>query len=139
MYCSEAKVEVRYGETDQMGVVYHANYIIYMEVGRVQLMKDLGFVYADLEDIGYVSPVMDLQVSYKAALRYGQTVTVRTWIEKHERVRTTYGYEILHEDGTVAATATSVHALVTKDGLRPVALRKVAPEWDAAYVKAAKQ
>lgn len=133
MYCSEAKLDVRYGETDQMGVVYHANYIIYMEVGRVQLMKDLGFVYADLEDIGYVSPVMDLQVSYKAALRYGQTVTIRTWIEKHERVRTTYGYEILHEDGTVAATAQSVHILAHKDTLRPVSLSKIDPAWDAKY------
>lgn len=139
LFTSEAKVEVRYGETDQMGVVYHANYIVYLELGRTQLIHDLGYSYAELEDIGYVSPVMDLTISYKAALRYGQTATVRTWIEKHERVRTTYGYEILHEDGTVAATASSVHALVTKEGLRPVALKKIAPDWHDTYAKVAKQ
>ena len=76
---------------------------------------------------------MDLSISYKAAMHYGQVATVRTWVEKHDRIRTTYGYEILHEDGTVAATAQSVHILAHKDTLRPVSLSKIDPAWDAKY------
>ena len=104
MFVSEKQIEIRYAETDQMGVVYHANYVVWMEIGRTQLLEDLGFNYAKLEEQGYVSPVMDLSVQYKKAMRYGQTATVRTWVESHSKLRTTYGYEILHEDGSVAAT-----------------------------------
>lgn len=135
MHISEKQIEIRYAETDQMGVVYHANYIIWLEIGRAQLIHDLGFAYTKLEDEGYLSPVIDVSIQYKAALRYGQIATVRTWIESHSRLRTTYGYEVLHEDGTVAATAKTVHTLVRKDNFRPISLSKVDPAWDAAYIE----
>lgn len=138
MFISETQVEIRYAETDQMGVVYHANYLIWCEIGRTQIVKDLGFNYAELEEAGYLSPVMDFSIQYKAAMRYGQTATVRTWIEEHTKLRTTYGYEILHEDGTVAVTAKSIHILVKKENFRPVSLKKVDPAWDAKYAEAAK-
>lgn len=114
MFISEKEIEVRYAETDQMGVVYHANYLVWMEIGRTSLIQDLGFTYAGLESDGYLAPVIDLSIQYKASMRYGEKAIVRTWIEKHEKLRTTYGYEILHEDGTVAATGTSEHVLVKK-------------------------
>ena len=138
MFVSEKQVEVRYAETDQMGVVYHANYVIWCEIGRTQLVKDLGFDYAELERSGYVSPVLDLSVQYKKALRYGQTATVRTWVESHGRLRTTYGYEILHEDGSIAATAKSQHTLVHKETFRPIALRKIDEAWDKKYTEVAR-
>lgn len=133
MFISEKEIEIRYAETDQMGVVYHANYLVWLEIGRTALIQDLGFTYAGLEERGYLSPVTDLSIQYKAAMRYGQVAKVRTWVESHGRIRTTYGYEILHEDGTVAATATSEHVLVNKEKFRPVSLRKIDPEWDAKY------
>lgn len=133
MYISEKEIEIRYAETDQMGVVYHANYLVWMEIGRTAIIKELGFTYAGLEKEGYLSPVIDLSIQYKAAMRYGQTATVRTWIESHGKLRTSYGYEILHEDGTVAATAMTEHVLVKKDSFRPVSLRKIDPVWDAKY------
>ncbi len=139
MFVSEKQIEIRYAETDQMGVVYHANYIIWMEIGRSQLVNDAGFEYAQLEQDGYVSPVMDLSISYKAAMYYGQVATVRTWVEKHDRLRTTYGYEISHEDGTIAAIAQSVHILAHKDTLRPVSLSKIDPAWDAKYKEIARE
>jgi len=134
MFISEKEIEVRYAETDQMGVVYHANYLVWMEIGRTALIQDLGFTYAGLEADGYLAPVIDISVQYKASMRYGEKAVVRTWIEKHEKLRTTYGYEILHEDGTVAATGTSEHVLVKKDNFRPVPLRKIDPAWDAKYM-----
>lgn len=133
MFISEKEIEVRYAETDQMGVVYHANYLVWMEIGRTKLIEDLGYTYAGLEAEGYLSPVIDLSIQYKASMKYGQKATVRTWIESHGRLRTVYGYEILHEDGKIAAAATSEHVLVKKESFRPVSLAKVDPEWDAKY------
>ncbi|WP_432355541.1 acyl-CoA thioesterase [Sporosarcina sp. A2] len=138
MFISEKEIEIRYAETDQMGVVYHANYLVWMEIGRTKLIEDLGFTYAGLEADGYLSPVTDLSIKYKAAMRYGATATVRTWIESHGKLRTSYGYEIVHADGTVAATATSEHVVVRKDTFRPVSLRKIDPIWDAKYAEIAK-
>ncbi|SIT81069.1 acyl-CoA thioesterase [Edaphobacillus lindanitolerans] len=139
MHISETTVEVRYAETDQMGVVYHANYLVWMEIGRTALIRDIGFSYAGLEEKGYLSPVIDLNISYKQPMRYGDTAVIRTWIEQHGRLRTTYGYEIAHPDGTVAATGSSVHTLVHKESFRPVALRKIDPEWEAKYIEIAKE
>ena len=77
-----------------MGIVYHANYLIWMEVGRTALIKELGFSYAQLEADGVLAPVVDLQVQYKKPLLYGETATVHTWIEEYNGVKTVYGYEI---------------------------------------------
>lgn len=138
MFISEKEIEVRYAETDQMGVVYHANYVIWLEIGRTQLIKDLGFSYAGLEKDGYISPVTNVNVHYKTSVTYGETVTIRTWIESHGKLRTTYGYEIVHRDGTIASIATSEHVVVKKDSFRPVSLKKIDPVWDAKYAEVAK-
>lgn len=135
LFISEKEIEVRYAETDQMGVVYHANYLVWMEIGRTALIEDLGFRYAQLEADGYLAPVIDLSIQYKKATKYGETATVRTWIESHGKLRTVYGYEILHEDGSVAATARTEHTLVRKDNFRPVPLSKIDPAWDAKYLE----
>jgi len=74
-----------------------------------------------------------LSIQYKSSMKYGQKAIVRTWIESHGRLRTVYGYEIVHEDGTIAATAMSEHVVVKKESFRPVSLSKVAPQWDAKY------
>ena len=137
MFKSEKEIEIRYAETDQMGVVYHANYLVWMELGRTQLVKDLGFDYAGLEERGYLSPVLDLSVQYKKAMRYGQVATIRTWIHEHGKLRTTYAYEILHEDGSIAATGKSMHTLIQKENFRPVSLSRVDAVWDAKYKEVA--
>ncbi len=133
MYISEKEIEIRYAETDQMGVVYHANYLIWLELGRTKLIEDLGFTYAGMESEGFLSPVTDISIQYKAALRYGDKAFVKTWVESHGRLRTTYGYEVVHGDGTLAAKATSEHVVVKKETFRPVPLAKVDAAWDAKY------
>ncbi len=139
MVISEQKIPVRYAETDQMGVVYHANYLVWMEIGRTGLISDLGFSYADLEKEGILAPVIDIQASYKNPARYGETVTVKTWIEAYDGLRITYGYEIYKENGELSATGKSVHVCVRKDNFRPLSIRKKLPEWHEAYEKAKKQ
>lgn len=138
MFVSEKEIEVRYAETDQMGVVYHANYLIWMEIGRTRLIQDLGFTYNELEADGYVSPVTDLNIQYKKAVKYGDRPTIRTWVESHGKLRTVYGYEIMHEDGTLAATAQSEHVVIRKDNQRPVSLSKIHPTWNAKYMEIAR-
>lgn len=138
MLVSTKEIEVRYAETDQMGVVYHANYLVWMEVGRTALIEDLGFSYAQMERDGIISPVLDIQASYKKPLRYGEKAMVKTWIEEYDGIRVTYGYEISKEDGELAVCGFSKHACVVKDSFRPISIKKKFPAWHEAYEKAKK-
>lgn len=133
MLVSDKKIEVRYAETDQMGIVYHANYVIWLEIGRTQLIKDLGFNYAEMEADGILSPVIDIQVSYKKPLRYGETATVKTWIESYDGLRVVYGYEILTGNEELAVSARSSHVCVKKESFRPISIKRLFPEWHEAY------
>ncbi|WP_066288359.1 acyl-CoA thioesterase [Bacillus sp. FJAT-29937] len=139
MLVSTREIEVRYAETDQMGVVYHANYLIWMELGRTQLIKDLGFNYAEMEKDGIISPVLDIQASYKKPLHYGENAIVKTWIEEYDGLRVSYGYEIYTEDGEIAVTGISKHVCVKKETFRPISVKKHYPIWHEAYEKAKKQ
>ncbi|TFE02922.1 acyl-CoA thioesterase [Jeotgalibacillus salarius] len=132
MLTAKKEIEVRYAETDQMGVVYHANYLVWMEIGRTSLIEKMGFKYSDMENEGILAPVMDVNISYKSPVKYGDTVTIHTWMEHYDGLRTHYGYEILLENGKIAATALTKHVCVKRDNFRPVLIRKFFPEWHEA-------
>jgi acyl-CoA thioester hydrolase len=136
MFVSEKHVEVRYAETDQMGVVYHANYLVWFELGRTQLIKDLGFDYGEMERQGALSPVVDLQISYKKSLKYGQKAIVKTSIKSVGPIRVVYSYEVFNEDGDLCSTGESTHVLVSKDTFKPLKFKKEFPKWYEAYEKA---
>jgi acyl-CoA thioester hydrolase len=133
VHISEKEIEVRYAETDQMGVVYHANYLIWMELGRTKLIEDLGFRYADMEKQGVISPVMDLEINYKSPVRYGEKVKIKTWIENYDGLRVIYGYEIHNESNQLSVTGFSKHVCVKKENFRPISIRKRFPDWHKAY------
>ncbi|TDQ39753.1 acyl-CoA thioesterase [Aureibacillus halotolerans] len=133
MHKTTSRIQIRYGETDQMGVVYHANYVIYLEIGRTDFLASLGFKYNEMEESGYVSPVLSIDVHYKKALRYGDTATVYTWLEAYDGLKMTYGYTIVNENGETAVAAKSVHLCVTREGFRPVRVRTAFPELNKAY------
>ncbi|MBT2684913.1 thioesterase family protein [Bacillus sp. ISL-37] len=139
MKISSREIEVRYAETDQMGVVYHANYLVWMELGRTQLIKELGFNYAEMEKDGIISPVLDIQASYKKPLRYGETATIKTWVEEYDGIRSVYKYEIFNGEGELALTGSSKHVCVKKDSFRPISLKRSYPDWHEAYLKAMKK
>ncbi|WP_106497527.1 acyl-CoA thioesterase [Lentibacillus sp. Marseille-P4043] len=128
-------IEVRYQETDQMGVVYHANYLVWFEIGRTKYIESLGLNYADMEGDNVVSPVTDAQISFKKPVRYGEDAVVETWLEKYDGLRTVYGYQIIDEQGNVAVSGTTKHVIVKKDSFRPLSLRKAFPDWHDAYSK----
>ncbi|WP_339163255.1 thioesterase family protein [Siminovitchia sp. FSL W7-1587] len=136
---AHTNIEVRYAETDQMGVVHHSNYIIWMEVGRTQLMKDLGFSYAEMEKSGVLAPIIDVHVSYKKPLTYGEEATIQTWIEEYDGFKVVYGYVVLNKDGEIAVSGTTAHVCVKKETFRPVRLSKIFPDWHDAYERAKKK
>lgn len=128
-------IEVRYQETDQMGVVYHANYLVWFEIGRTKFIEHLGFKYAEMEAHNVVSPVTNVNISYKQPVKYGDRVYVDTWIENYNGIRTVYGYNILKEDETIVVTGTTEHVIVNKKTFRPLSLRKAFPDWHQAYLQ----
>ncbi|MBU9712371.1 acyl-CoA thioesterase [Evansella tamaricis] len=135
MVISSATIPVRYAETDQMGVVYHANYLIWCEIGRTTLIEDLGFKYADMEREGVLSPVTSLNMNYKFPAKYGESVIVQTWIEEYNGIRVKYGYEIRNGKDQVCLTGTSEHVCVDKETFRPISIKKHFPEWHEVYEK----
>ncbi|GGA62192.1 acyl-CoA thioesterase [Ornithinibacillus halotolerans] len=128
-------IEVRYQETDQMGVVYHANYLVWFEIGRTKFIENLGLQYTEMEKNNIVSPVIDAQISYKKPTKYGEKVFVETWIEKYDGLRTVYNYEVLNDEGEIKVTGSTKHVIVNKDSFRPLSLKRAYPRWHELYLK----
>ena len=133
MLFNHTEVEVRYKETDQMGVVHHSNYLVWFEIGRTNFIKQIVLNYAEMESGDVVSPVIDVQISYKKPARYGDTVTVETWLDYYDGIRTTYRYNVKDKDEQLLVTGTTVHVVVNKKSFKPVLLRKYHPDWHETY------
>ncbi len=114
---NEARIRVRYAETDQMGVVYHSNYIIWMEVGRVELLRQLGFTYKEMErqDKCHIA-VVDVKCRFKAPALYDDEILVRTHLKNVRESLIHFGYDILRAtDGTLLAEGETTHIVVGED------------------------
>ncbi len=124
---SETLVRVRYKDTDQMGVVYYANYFIWFEVGRTEFMRALGMSYKDMEHNELYLPVIEAYCKYKHPARYDDQLKVITRLQFLQEVRLGFQYEIiLAETGELLAQGETSHAFVNKNG-KPVVLRKQSP------------
>jgi acyl-CoA thioester hydrolase len=124
---TETEIVVRYAETDQMGIVHHSNYAVWFEAARTDFTDQLGYRYADMEASGILLPLTDLQCSFKKPARYGQTVVIRTRIERLTGVRIIFAYEVLdRETGELLATGETRHAWTGRD-LKPLNLKKKKP------------
>ncbi|HIG12756.1 MAG: thioesterase family protein [bacterium] len=109
----ETDLRVRYSETDQMGVVHHANYLAYIEEARTLMMETLGLDYAELEASGIGLPVRQIEVRYRQAAYFGDELLVRTWVAGMRAASVTFEYELLRPaDGVLIATAKSELACV---------------------------
>lgn len=120
MFEHQISVRVRYGETDQMGVVYHGNYPQYMEMGRVEWLRALGISYKELEESGCILPVINLTIQYKKPAVYDQEITVVTRLKKIPTVRISFDYEIRSENGDILALAETDLAFLDRDTRRPM-------------------
>ena len=117
-----AHIRVRYAETDQMGVVYHGNYFAWFEVGRVELLRQLGWSYKTLEEDGVNLPVIEATCQYRHPARYDDELEIRTAGRMASPLRVEFTYELVRmADARVLATARTVHVPVTPGG-RPCRL-----------------
>jgi acyl-CoA thioester hydrolase len=121
------EIRVRYSETDQMGIVYHANYLAWFEVGRTEWLRNLGRTYRDLEAEGLRLPVTEVGCKYHQSARYDDLVRVTTWIESYRKVRLRFGYEVHREDGALLVSGFTEHVFVGAEG-QVVRLPKTHPE-----------
>jgi len=112
----ESRLRVRYAETDQMGVVYHANHFIWFEIGRVELLRQLGFSYRDMEEHdGCFIAVVDARCRYKLPARYDDELIVRTHLTNVRESVVHFGYELLRADGAFLAEGETTHVVTNSE------------------------
>ena len=116
----EITIRVRYAETDRMGLLHHANYFVYFEQGRTELLRKRGMTYRDMEDAGHLLVIVDLGCKFKRPAYYDDVLTLRTTVERVTHVKIVHKYEVLR-DGLLLAEGQSTLACVDREG-RPQAL-----------------
>lgn len=115
MSTSEITIRVRYAETDRMGLLHHANYLVYFEQGRTELLRSQGLTYRELEDTGYLLVLTKVEVRYKSPAYYDDVLTLRTKVVRTTSVRVDHEYEVIRE-GVVLAEGSTTLACVNRDG-----------------------
>src|SRR6516164_3697377 len=120
MLTGETTIRVRYAETDRMGLLHHANYLVYFEQSRTELLRTMGFTYKDLEDQGFLLVLTKVEVRYKKPAFYDELLTVRTIVERTTSVRIDHRYEVYRGKELIAEGGSTL-ACVDRTG-RPQAL-----------------
>jgi acyl-CoA thioester hydrolase len=115
MLTGEIEVRVRYAETDRMGLLHHANYLVYFEQARTELLRQSGRTYKDLEDEGFYLVVVRLEVKYKRPAHYDDVLTICTTVTRTTPIRIEHKYEVLCA-GALLAEGASTLACVGADG-----------------------
>ena len=122
---SVSRVRVRYAETDKMGVVYHANYFVWFEVGRTDLLRSAGWTYREMESDGFSLPVIEAHCEYKQPARYDDELEIRTTAMLASPARVAFDYEVVRsadaQTPVTLVTGRTVHATIDRDG-RPCRL-----------------
>lgn len=119
----EVQIRVRYAETDRMGLLHHANYLIYFEQARTELLRAKGVSYRDIEDGGYFLVVVKVEIKYKSPAKYDDVLTIKTKVTRSTPVRIEHHYTV-YRDRTLLVEATTTLACVDKQGKL-----QAMPEW----------
>jgi len=117
---NDISFRVRYGETDQMGVVYHGNYPQYLEMGRVEWLRVLGISYKEMEENGIILPVISLNIKFLKSAVYDDLIRVRTILKKKPVVRIEFDYQIFNETNELLAEANTVLAFMDSNKNKPI-------------------
>jgi acyl-CoA thioester hydrolase len=118
-FTHDETIRVRYGETDQMGVVWHGAYIAYFEDARTGALRALGHSYREIEATGVMMPVVEAGIAYHQPARYDDVLTVRVEIRERPTARMRFDYTILGPDGAMIATGFTVLAFLDRETRRP--------------------
>jgi acyl-CoA thioester hydrolase len=116
MLTGETTIRVRYAETDRMGLLHHANYLVYFEQARTDLLRQLGGNYKELEDRGFFLVITKVEVRYRSPAHYDDLLTIRTTVTRTSPVRLEHKYEVFRPDGKLAAEGATTLACVDRDG-----------------------
>jgi acyl-CoA thioester hydrolase len=120
VYVHEATTRVRYVETDQMGVVYHANYLVYFELGRTEYMRDLGLPYSSVEKQGLFFAVSEAHAVFRSSAKYDDEIAIRTRVKELTSIRLTFDYEVRKVEpagnGRLLAEGYTVLVCLGRDG-----------------------
>jgi acyl-CoA thioester hydrolase len=111
----EITIRVRYAETDRMGLLHHANHLVYFEQGRTELLRSMGLSYKDLEDAGYLLVLTRLQVRYKSPARYDDLLTLRTTVVRTTLVKIEHRYELMR-DGLLLSEGETTLGCIDREG-----------------------
>lgn len=109
------KIKVRYAETDQMGVVYYANYFVWMEIGRTNLLRDLGLTYKELENNGIMLPVVKAFAKYISPCYYDDDINIHSIVTSLTNVRIRIDYKIFRENNILSCLGFTEHAFVSTE------------------------
>ncbi|WP_340063423.1 thioesterase family protein [Ascidiimonas aurantiaca] len=120
VYTYKIEIRTRYSETDKMGVVYHGNYAQFLEIARVEWLRDLGISYKWMEDNGVVLPVISLHINYHKSAYYDDVLSIKISLSKMPSVRIEFDYEITNEKGEIITTANTVLAFIDMASGRPI-------------------
>jgi len=113
---SVSTVRVRYAETDRMGVAYHANYLVWFEVGRTDLLRSFGWSYREMEEGGVILPVIEASCEYRQPARYDDEIEIRTEGRLLSPVRIQFDYELVRRaDAVTTAVGRTVHAALDRN------------------------
>ncbi|MBT3547405.1 MAG: acyl-CoA thioesterase [Flavobacterium sp.] len=113
-------IRVRYGETDQMGVVYHGNYATYFEVARTEWLRDLGIRYKDMENSGIMLPVISLFFNFVKSAKYDDVLTIYVFLKKRPLVKIEFDYEIFNQKKEKISTGNSILAFMDMKTDKPI-------------------
>lgn len=119
MKFDEIQIRVRYGETDQMGVVYHGNYALYLEMGRIEWLRKHGISYKKMEKEGIMLPVVSLHINYKKSACYDDLINVKTQLKNTPTAKIEFDYQITNEAGDILTTAKTTLVFIDMKTNRP--------------------
>lgn len=128
--------EAQYYETDQMGIIHHSNYLRWFESARIQFLKEIGIDYAKCEEMGFISPVMEVSCTYKSMVHFGDTVRIDTRFEEYTGAKFYVTYEVRDKaTGELRTTGRSKHCFTDKEG-KPISLKRVYPKLHEKFLQA---
>lgn len=122
------KIDLRYSDTDQMGVIYHANYLSFFEQGRTKFYKDAGYKYHETEDLGVIFPVREVNVKYLRAVRLGEEIRIETKIHELTKIKVVYYHEMYNEKNELKSTGYTTVVCVDKETFKTVRMNERLPE-----------
>ena len=133
MYTSECKLDVRYYECDQMGIVHHSNYVRFFECGRNQMMKELGIPIEKMEEVNIMFPVVSVDIHFKLPSRMGDTLKVVTTLTKKPQAKLIFDQRIFNQKDELVCYGTVIVGFISADKRIPIRAPKVFLEKIQAY------